>query len=206
MKFQCAKVLTVFLLVSWATTASAAVTSSFELRTTASDTILNPGESLPLEIWMTLNSGSALPNVSGISVFLRASATNAITFNVNTINASGLPSMVSNGANNSPETGDFGQAFIGFPPTLSVAWPNGVAKKVASFSVTALSPATPKTIQYAFAGTVNSNPRPWAVSFADNSKVAGTSPASLTIQVLPEPTAILLLAGGLVFVRGRRRV
>lgn len=140
------------------------IVALFELRTAPGvvTTVLEPCQTLPLEVWVTLDGPSPLPNVLGISFFLSLDPheDGVLSFNDDFVNDSGLTFQITNGTDNEPNSGDFSRGLISFPP--GVAFPNGLAKRIGRFSVTAEDFGA---AQYAFAHAPPS--RVWSLDFAD---------------------------------------
>jgi len=186
--------------------ALANVNAEFDLRLAPheTDSILAPGETLDLEIYMRLSSDGPIPNVTAWSVFLDVvpSEDGVITFNGVFIDELGFGIILPQGTDNSPETGDFSRAAFSLSP---LALPEDTWLHAASFSITAQDLGR---VTYGF---VDAPPqRPWAVSFQDGTSANVSVVSTPTIAVrspvaVPGPgrAALVLMAIGLL-AAGRR--
>jgi len=185
-------------------------TAVFELRLApgSPDAVLDVGnpadQQLDLELWINLANGPLPSDVYGYSFQLVPSLDGVISYKAgsfaNTLpfNPPQIQGLDNHSATNQPLSGAFSRGVFslwGVPMDLG-------ATKVATFSVTALSPGQ---VGYSFVASPPS--RPWTLAFLeyDITPTAAATPA-MTITVLPEPAgaAMILLAMGWVARRSTR--
>lgn len=200
-------VMIVGLAITWAAAypAAAQVTADFDLRLapTEVDAILNPGETLDLDVFLRLSSASPLPNVTGWSAFfnLDPSEDSVLSFTGLFFDQLGFSTVLPNGSDNSSESGDFGRSLLATPLTL----PANTWLLAARFRVLALTPGSPQSVDYAF--TDAPPQRPWSVALDGGGFASVSMNSSPLITVTPEPSTglLLLVVAGLASSRKRRR-
>jgi len=175
----------VFATLTFVHTSTAVPIATFELRRGVgeSDTILNVGETLKLDIYMTLTGASS--NVQLITWFLQldVGVNNVISFQDDFVDDSGIGGLIANDTDNAPVTGELSRTVHSWP---GVAFANGVPTRIGHFSVKAIGPGTAECV---FSDDLNF--RNWVVSTAAMEFAELSQLASPVIQVLPEVTVNL---------------
>jgi hypothetical protein len=196
--------------MGWAAQAAngqGSIDAVFEVRKAAAepDAIL-PGETLNLEVLLTLSSASTIPGVNGVSFALDlddATENNIISYNLGSwLRAPVFDFGSVSGTPNTPVTGEFNAGVSSFQ-TGGVTFGNGVAGLVGSFAITGLNPGQ---VSYTF--TDKGATGPWVVNLVPESDTVNLlNGPSLAITVIPEPASaiLLLLAAGGALMRRRWR-
>lgn len=119
-------------------TPARAATAQFELRLAPGQAAsVAVGQALNLEIWLTVTGAQSTPYASGVAFFLslQASENNLVSFNLDYVDVAGFNTVLANGTDNSPTTGDFARG-CSVIPTGGVLFADGVPKLLGRFSIT----------------------------------------------------------------------
>ncbi|GJM25144.1 MAG: hypothetical protein DHS20C16_15590 [Phycisphaerae bacterium] len=130
-----------FILIGLTAVASADPAAHFELRLGASesDSVVNVGDALELEVWVEVTDPPANAMMTSFAFFLNADTTDVITFNEDfnpDPEFTGWQALDS-GLDNLPDTGDFDRAYFTFltPTTAGI----GAPTRLGTYTVTGLN-------------------------------------------------------------------
>jgi len=179
-------------LAGFATIVSADPAAHFELRLGASesDSVVNIGESLELEVWVEITDPpDANTTINSVAFFLKADTSEVITYNGDFVPAPAFSgwSPLSSGMDNLPDTGDFDRAYFTFlTPTADGI---GAPTRLGTFTVSGLELGT---VGYEFA--IQIPQRVWSVGITgqilQGPQVTGSiAPEVASIEVVDEPIA-----------------
>jgi len=183
------------------------VNASFEVRlgTGQTNAVLDFGETLNLEVWMTLSSATSFSDVISVALFLDLDdmgEAGLIAFNGDYADASGIGAPLTNGTDNLPVSGELARGMFSI---TGVPFANGVPTQMGHFSITSTySGPGPVTLDYAFAAEDPPSAREWFVELAGAENVTPSNGAPLVITV-PEPGVATLMTVACVMGVLRRR-